>query len=98
MPNLFLVTSRYLVSIEEIEPHRADHLAWIKEQVEKGHVLLGGPRVPRDGAVIIVKVSSKEEAIRLFENDPYAVRKLAKYDVAEFKVVVANGMFTSYLS
>jgi len=97
MSNLFLVTSRYLIPIEKLDAYRADHLVWARQQAKEGTVLFGGARVPRDGAVIIVKAASKDAALRLFDHDPYVINRAAKYEVAEFQVVVAADAFAHLL-
>lgn len=84
MKNMFVVTSVYTKSLDEVEEKRGEHLAFISNYVLAGKFLFVGRQNPATGAVIIAHNSTKEELIEIFKNDPYCTNNLAEYTVIEF--------------
>jgi uncharacterized protein YciI len=50
---------------------RPAHLAYLQSLHEKGTVVLAGPVGDGSGAMMVLKVSSEEEAGRVIKGDPY---------------------------
>jgi hypothetical protein len=54
-------------------PHRADHLAFLKDLAERDQLVLAGALTePVDGAWIVVRAESAATAKALLDPDPYA--------------------------
>jgi uncharacterized protein YciI len=81
---MFIFTSTYVKPLEEVDEHRADHLAWIQKQVEAGVILISGRRVPPEGGVIILRAANLEEAKAIMATDPFAASGVAEYMPTEF--------------
>ncbi len=84
MQNLFIVILSYKVDLDEIDKHRDAHMSFLAPYYEDGTFLLSGPRVPREGGVILAKTASKQELQEILEQDPFAMNDLAHYDIYEF--------------
>jgi uncharacterized protein YciI len=76
-----LVISRYLKSFDELDAAMAEHQAFLETHYRQGSFLLSGPKLPRDGGVILAQTASREELIGIMENDPLRVQGLIDYDV-----------------
>lgn len=50
---------------------RPDHLAYAQSLHENGTVVLAGPVGDGSGAMMVLQVSSEEEAAEVVRNDPY---------------------------
>ena len=50
---------------------RPDHLAYAQSLHENGTVILAGPVGDGSGAMMVLQVSSEEEAAEVVRNDPY---------------------------
>ncbi|MHB1006468.1 MAG: YciI family protein [Chloroflexota bacterium] len=58
--------------VERRQPHREAHLSRLRGLHDEGKVLLGGAWAdPADGALIIYRAESRDEARRLIDEDPY---------------------------
>lgn len=82
--NLFIVILTYKVSLEKIDSFRAAHLDFLEECYDKNLFLTSGPKVPRNGGVIIAQCGSKNILQKVLLNDPFALNDLAIYEIIEF--------------
>lgn len=78
--------------VELRKPFRSEHLALLKIELEKKHVVLGGAlEDPADKAVIIWKVDDKKVVEEFVANDPYVQNGLvSKYEIRSWNVVIEN--------
>ncbi|KPF65659.1 hypothetical protein IP79_00290 [Porphyrobacter sp. AAP60] len=81
---MFIASLTYTVPIDRIDAVLADHLAWLKAGHDAGHFLAWGPREPRDGGLIFVKASSRDEAEALLMSDPFMQHQLADLTIIEW--------------
>ena len=81
---MFIISITYIVSLEEIDRHLDDHVAYLKEQYDLGNFIASGRKIPRTGGVILSKMNSFEELHDILEKDPFKVNALATYEVIEF--------------
>ncbi|CRK61661.1 hypothetical protein [Alloactinosynnema sp. L-07] len=81
---MYVVLITYTAPLEEIDYVLADHSAWIGKQYEAGYFLASGRRDPRTGGVIITRPMNRDKLNALLATDPFALRKLAHYDVIAF--------------
>ncbi|TGK01225.1 hypothetical protein EHQ53_09095 [Leptospira langatensis] len=83
----FLIELEYTVPMEKLNEVTPAHREFLQTQYDKGVLLLSGPRVPRDGGMIIGKSSSLEELQEIMKNDPFVKENCAKYIYKEFAPV-----------
>ena len=66
---------------------RSRHQSYVREQGEKGRLVLAGRFTDVSGGLIIWKAGSKEEAESIAAHDPYALAKYASYELKEWTYV-----------
>ena len=81
---MFVFSLHYLAPLDEIDALLPAHREWLAAQRDAGHFLAWGRKVPRDGGMIFARASSREEAERLANSDPFVVAGAARSDVIEF--------------
>jgi len=92
---MFIVNISYKVDISEIEPVMAQHRSYVESFIKQKLFFLAGEKVSRTGAVILANVKNMEELYTILNQDPFYARKLANYDVIEFKAsaIATNAVF-----
>ncbi|NGN44277.1 hypothetical protein G6N74_24710 [Mesorhizobium sp. CGMCC 1.15528] len=80
---MFVVSLTYTAPLTEIDKHRDAHMAWVKACLDEGIFLASGAKKPRTGGVILARCTREVLDKRLRE-DPFAIAKVADYDVTEF--------------
>lgn len=84
MASIFIASLTYTVPIERIDAVLDEHLAWLKAGQAAGHFIAWGPREPRDGGLIFVKVPTRAEAESLLMSDPFMMHGLADLAIIEW--------------
>ncbi|SDG75804.1 YciI family protein [Paraburkholderia phenazinium] len=82
---MYVINLTYIVPLEQVDDALEAHRAFLNEQFEAGVFVAAGPKVPRDGGVILAVNLEREELDALLATDPFAQQKVARYDVTEFK-------------
>ncbi|MEW6342230.1 MAG: YciI family protein [Paraburkholderia sp.] len=82
---MYVINLTYIVPLEQVDDALEAHRAFLNEQFEAGVFVAAGPKVPRDGGVILAINLEREQLDALLATDPFAQRKVARYDVTEFK-------------
>ena len=74
------------------EPHRADHLAFLRSHGEEGDLVLAGALTdPLDGAWLVVRAGSEQAAYALVSQDPYVQAGLVRSITVRPIVLVVPG-------
>ncbi|MFF5231565.1 YciI family protein [Dactylosporangium sp. NPDC000521] len=81
---MFVITLSYLVDLEQIDEAMPAHREWVDAQYDDGIFLASGPRVPREGGVILAAGVPRPELEARLSLDPFMQRNLVAYDVVEF--------------
>lgn len=78
--------------VERRGPHRAAHLGYARQAVERGELVLGGALAnPLDGAVLLFNVESPAAVETYAKSDPYVVNGLvSSWRVREWTTVVGK--------
>lgn len=83
-PSLFVISLRYLVSLEKIDNLMEEHLAFLNKHYKAGNFLVSGRQVPRTGGIIIARGKNRDAIEKLARQDPFVKRRYASYDIVEF--------------
>jgi len=83
-----VLTSSYLQPLDVIEQTRPAHIAWLKDEVQAGRIVLAGRQESQNGAVLIAGDIGVEQAEKLIAADPYQRAGLVRYERLGF-----NGAF-----
>ncbi|WP_428025135.1 YciI family protein [Arcobacter sp.] len=81
---MFIVNLTYIKSLDEVDKYLEAHVKYLKEQYAKKNFIASGRKIPRDGGVILSKLTSKEKLQEILAEDPFNIAKLANYEIIEF--------------
>jgi uncharacterized protein YciI len=82
---MYAISLTYTASLEQVDDALEAHREFLARHFESGVFVLAGPKVPRDGGIILASSIERSQLDAILATDPFAQRQLAKYDVAEFK-------------
>jgi uncharacterized protein YciI len=68
-----------------------EHLAWMRQQHERGTVLFSGPSPKKGLGIYIIRADSEEAATRVASADPFTVDGQCEFDLIEWDVRQALG-------
>ena len=69
-----------------------EHFAYLKRATEEGTVILAGRSIDGKGpAVVIIEMSSEEEARRFMESDPFVANGLMRASLHPFRAALVRG-------
>ncbi len=85
MATLYVVTLKYIKSLEEVDAHIPAHIEWLKQGYADGVFLASGRQVPRVGGVILAQCANKESLIERLQHDPFSKNKLVETVITAFE-------------
>ncbi|KYQ97222.1 hypothetical protein AWY96_01380 [Serratia plymuthica] len=91
---MFIIENTYLASQEKIDSFIPAHRAYMDVLFKEGLFIAMGPKVPRDGGVIISAMHNKDELIKLLNQEPLVKNDLVSYRLIEFKPTVVGDKFS----
>lgn len=83
--NLFILHSRYLKPLAEVDTHYPAHSAWLEKNYAAGKLLGSGRQNPPIGGVLIAQGQSLPEIQSWIKEDPFVQHGLSHYEIIEFK-------------
>jgi uncharacterized protein YciI len=81
---MFIVELTYKVSLTKIDEFLNEHIDYLNTQYKLDNFIASGRKVPRNGGIILSKASSKEELLKILNDDPFKKFNLATYKIIEF--------------
>ncbi|MGD9940010.1 MAG: YciI family protein [Clostridia bacterium] len=82
---MFVINSVYKKPMEFVDAHVKAHREFLDRYYEKGIFITSGPKEPRTGGVIIARIGSKEELVKIMAEDPFSVHGISDYEYIQFK-------------
>lgn len=82
---MFVIDLNYIVSLERIDAIMGDHMKFLRKYYKLNVFIASGRKVPRTGGIILALAKSKEEVVKIINEDPFVINKLAEYSITEFK-------------
>ncbi|MDR5749453.1 MULTISPECIES: YciI family protein [unclassified Caballeronia] len=82
---MYVINLRYTGALAEIDDALDAHRLFLERQFAAGIFIAAGPKVPRDGGVILASAIDRDRLDSILAEDPFADQKLAHYEVIEFK-------------
>jgi uncharacterized protein YciI len=92
---VYVMISKYLVSLDEVAKVRDQHLAFLESLVEQGVVVAAGRQNPAVGGLVLLDVPDEERAFEVLARDPYVLNGVAEYQAIGWSPTV--GVLKSYL-
>ena len=80
---VWLLLSRYVRPLPEVDALRADHVAHLERQREAGRFLAWGRLVPPTGGFVIARGVDRAALDAVLAEDPFTVGGVAEWDVHE---------------
>ncbi|SAL21579.1 YciI family protein [Caballeronia telluris] len=82
---MYVINLRYTGALAEIDDALGAHRLFLERQFAAGIFIAAGPKVPRDGGIILASGIDRDRLDSILAEDPFAAQKLAHYEVIEFK-------------
>jgi uncharacterized protein YciI len=82
---MFVVDLNYVASLEKIDANMSEHMAFLRKYYKLNKFIASGRKVPRTGGIILVLGTSLEEVEAIINEDPFVTKKLAEYQITEFR-------------
>ncbi|APA85898.1 hypothetical protein BJG93_11200 [Paraburkholderia sprentiae WSM5005] len=82
---MYVINVIYTASLDRIDDALDAHRAFLAKQFDAGIFVAAGPKVPRDGGIILAVRIERDRLDRILASDPFAEQQLARYEVTEFK-------------
>lgn len=80
---MFILSSTYTATLEQVDAIRPAHIEWLKVQHAAGHFHGWGRKTPPTGGVILA-VGDRAVIEALAQTDPYVVAGVARPEIIEF--------------
>lgn len=93
----YLVMRRAVKPREEWTVNLDQHLVWMKQQHDIGHILFSGPTADRKFGIYVINAGSKPQAEIIAASDPYTAAGFCAYELFEWDVhqIMGVGSFTA---
>lgn len=93
---MFVVELTYKESLAKVEKYLDEHRRFLDIHYSNGCFIDSGPKVPRDGGVILVKEMSKKDLENILLSDPFYRESIADYKIIEFQTVKYASCLSSF--
>lgn len=90
---MFIISFTYIKPLEEVDALLNEHVAYLNEQYRLGNFLASGPKVPRNGGIILARAVSREEMETIVTLDPFYRQRIASYEIMEFDPTMTSKEF-----
>lgn len=95
---MFIINFEFIKPIEEVNNFTEAHRNYVAEQYKQGKFIIGGPKQPRSGGVVIANCASVDEVNNILNNDPLIKEQVATYELIEFKPLMSEAKLAHYIS
>ncbi|WP_323122591.1 YciI family protein [Burkholderia alba] len=86
---MYVIDIRYTASLERVDDALERHREYLQRHFDAGVFIAAGPKVPRDGGVILAARIDRAALDAILETDPFVTEGLATYAVTEFRMTRA---------
>lgn len=81
---MFIFILNYQKGLDMVETYLDDHKTYLDVNYKSGAFIASGRQEPRTGGVILCRAENRLEALKIMQQDPFFIHKVAKYDIIEF--------------
>lgn len=81
---MLIINLTYKVPLDQVDQYLEEHVQCLYAQYELGNFLVSGPKIPRDGGVILSNMETKADVMAAIEKDPFKMNGVAGYDIMGF--------------
>lgn len=90
---MYLIISSYIVPTTQVNPHRAQHVAWIQQYLDSGDFIMAGPRRGKIGGVIVSKKMNKDKLMQILAEDSFVFENLIEMQIVDFDAPLTTEAF-----
>jgi 4-carboxymuconolactone decarboxylase len=80
---MVIIELTYKKTLDVVNEFLSSHKVFVGDYLKQGIFLTSGPKVPRDGGIILASVSI-ENAKELMKDDPFFINDIADFKFTEF--------------
>ncbi|EHQ26038.1 YciI family protein [Mucilaginibacter paludis] len=81
---MFIIDLNYIVPLEELDHHMAEHVKFLHKYYKKGIFVASGRKVPRTGGIILALADDEAAVKKIMLEDPFTRHELAEYTLTHF--------------
>jgi uncharacterized protein YciI len=90
---MLLIISSYVVSNEQVDPHRAQHVEWVQKYINSGDFIMAGPRRGKIGGVIVSRSMDKDKLTKILAEDSFVYENLVEMQIVDFDAPLTSEAF-----
>jgi len=94
---MFLLISKYVKSLDEVDKVLEAHRAFLKKYYDNGTFLCSGRMNPRTGGVIICRGDNPDTVRNILKEDPFFTEKVSEYEIIEFVPTMFTEGFDKFI-
>lgn len=94
---MFIISLTYLANTEQVDQFLSGHNDFLQKFYENGIFICSGPKIPRNGGVILCRAKSLHDVHSLIEEDPFKTNGIAKYEITEFRIADCLPDFEAFI-
>ena len=84
MKPIFVISTTYTKSLEEVGKFRQEHFDFIQKNIDAEKFIAGGRQNPPTGGLILAYNATKAELEEILKDDPYYKNNLIETVITEF--------------
>ena len=96
MKKIFVVSTTYTKSLEEVGKFRKDHFKFIQKYIDAEKFIAGGRQNPPIGGLILAYNVTRKELEEILKEDPYYKNNLIETEITEFMPALLNKDFEKF--
>ena len=81
---MFIFRLTYRKPLAEVEKYLQAHRDYLENFYKNGKFIASGPQEPRVGGIILCNTNDIEEAIKIYQSDPFYSNDIADYELIHF--------------
>ena len=97
LTDMFILSLTYLTDNENVDQFLPGHNDFLQKYYDNGLFICSGPKIPRNGGVILCRAKSLQDVRELIEEDPFKTNGIAKYEITEFRVADCLPDFEAFI-
>ena len=94
---MFIVLVHYKKSLSIVDHFIPVHRAYLDEGYKNHYLIASGPRVPRDGGILLSQLSDRTVLEKFLYADPFYINDIADYEIIEFEAVKYHPDFSPFI-
>ena len=90
---MYLIISNYVVPSTAVDPHRAQHVAWVQQYLDSEDFIMAGPRRGKIGGVIVSRSMPIDKLTKILAEDSFVSENLVEIQIVDFDAPLTTEAF-----